>query len=216
VNRNTDVSIPKRHRVAVLASDPITEAGLTALLRCRDEFDVLPPHDETAADVVVVAQESVSAGCLAALRDIAARTSARLVVILRDHCDVHLFTAVEYGVASVLLLGQITSERLTCAITTVAAGGVQFPEDIQAQLVAQIRHVHRNVLEQHGLNAHGLNHREMDVLRLVANGFGLREVASKMSCSERTVKSVLHAATSRLGMGSRIEAVAYASRVGIV
>jgi DNA-binding NarL/FixJ family response regulator len=50
------------------------------------------------------------------------------------------------------------------------------------------------------------------VLRLVADGYETREIASKLSYSERTVKNVLHELTSRLQLRNRAHAVAYALR----
>ncbi len=50
--------------------------------------------------------------------------------------------------------------------------------------------------------------------RLVAEGLRTDEIASKLSCSERTVKNVLRTAIRRLGLVNRTHAVAYAIRSG--
>jgi DNA-binding NarL/FixJ family response regulator len=56
----------------------------------------------------------------------------------------------------------------------------------------------------------------VEVLRLIADGFDTREIASKLSYSERTVKNVLHGITTRLRLRNRAHAVAYALRNGLI
>ena len=62
----------------------------------------------------------------------------------------------------------------------------------------------------------GLATREIEVLRLVADGFGTSEIAHQLSYSERTVKNVLHDITTRLQLRNRSHAVAYALRQGLI
>lgn len=62
----------------------------------------------------------------------------------------------------------------------------------------------------------GLTKRERAVLRLIADGRLTREVATELSYSERTVKTVLRDATVKLGARSRSQAVACAVREGLI
>jgi DNA-binding NarL/FixJ family response regulator len=79
--------------------------------------------------------------------------------------------------------------------------------------VAQVQH---QVLGPRGLNFTGLAEREVEVLRLVADGFDTAQIAAKLSYSQRTVKNVLHDITSRLHLNNRSHAVAYALRQGLI
>ena len=67
-----------------------------------------------------------------------------------------------------------------------------------------------------GAPVSGLAPREIDVLRLVAEGMDTGEIASKLSYSERTVKNVVHGLTTRLQLRNRAHAVAYAFREGYI
>jgi DNA-binding NarL/FixJ family response regulator len=62
----------------------------------------------------------------------------------------------------------------------------------------------------------GLVDREIEVLRLVAEGLETAEIATKLSYSQRTVKNVVHDITSRLHLHNRAHAVAYALRQGLL
>ena len=72
------------------------------------------------------------------------------------------------------------------------------------------------MLEPRGLTFTGLASREIEVLRLIAEGYDTTEVAKALSYSERTVKNVLHDVTSRLQLRNRSHAVAYALREGLI
>ena len=72
------------------------------------------------------------------------------------------------------------------------------------------------VLAPRGLSFAGLNDRERDVLRLVAEGHDTAEIATLLSYSERTVKNVLHDLNTRLQLRNRSHAVAYAVREGLI
>ena len=62
----------------------------------------------------------------------------------------------------------------------------------------------------------GLAEREIEVLRLVAEGLDTNEIAHRMCYSERTVKNVIHDVTTRLQLRNRSHAVAYAMRQGLI
>lgn len=74
--------------------------------------------------------------------------------------------------------------------------------------------VERDVLGPLGLTASGLETREVDVLRLLAEGLETTEIAQKLNYSERTIKSIVSVMMNRLGLRNRTHAVAYALRTG--
>jgi DNA-binding CsgD family transcriptional regulator len=58
--------------------------------------------------------------------------------------------------------------------------------------------------------------REIEILRLVAEGLDTAEIAVKLAYSERTVKNALHDVTTRLQLRNRSHAVAYALKQGLI
>jgi len=54
------------------------------------------------------------------------------------------------------------------------------------------------------------------VLRLMADGMDTGEIARNLSYSERTVKNIIYAITTRLSLRNRSHAVAYAMRAGVI
>ncbi|MBS2965077.1 response regulator transcription factor [Actinocrinis puniceicyclus] len=88
------------------------------------------------------------------------------------------------------------------------------PPELVRHLLDQVSLLSRTTLEPRGLSFAGLTERERDVLKLIADGLSTREVAMKLSYSERTIKAVLQALTIRLNLRNRTQAVAYAVRNG--
>lgn len=63
--------------------------------------------------------------------------------------------------------------------------------------------------------AHGLSPRELEVLRLMANGLTNQQVADELFLSRRTVTSHVTSILGKLDLSSRTAAVSYAIRTGI-
>ena len=74
----------------------------------------------------------------------------------------------------------------------------------------------RDVLAPRGLSATGLTERERQVLELLADGEDTQTIATRLRYSERTVKTVVHDLTTRLGVRNRTQAVAHALRHGLI
>jgi DNA-binding NarL/FixJ family response regulator len=106
--------------------------------------------------------------------------------------------------------------RLAEAIEATAAGNGTMPPDMLGRLFTQVGRLQRDVLAPRGLGVHGLSEREVNVLKLVADGHDTGSIAREMAYSERTVKNVIHDVVSRLNLRNRSHAVAYAVREGII
>ena len=90
------------------------------------------------------------------------------------------------------------------------------PPDLLGRLLDQVGRLQRTVLDPRGITFTGLASREIEVLKLVAEGWDTAQIATRLSYSERTVKNVLHDVTTRLQLRNRSHAVAYAMREGLI
>ncbi|MEV0084166.1 response regulator transcription factor [Saccharopolyspora sp. NPDC050642] len=203
-----------RVRVAVQAADPITLAGLVSCLKSWSELFVVPSPAE--ADVVVFAADRVSAQVLADLRVSAQQVSVPRVLVANELDPSDVLRAVEARVVAVLPRIAATGTRLINSVVAAARGGAVMPPDLLGELLKQVDHLQREVLTPRGLNASGLTSREVDVLRLMADGLDTVEIAEKLCYSERTVKNVIYGVTNRLNLRNRPHAVAFAMRAGAI
>lgn len=130
---------------------------------------------------------------------------------LRAH---HLLAAIAHGPLSVIARRDADTDRVVRAVVGVPAGRLELPDDAVGWLVARLRAIHRDVLAPRGLTAAGLGTREVEVLRLLAEGLDTAEIAQAMNYSERTVKSIIHGVLTRCRLRNRAHAVAFALRSG--
>ncbi|MCU1686074.1 MAG: LuxR family transcriptional regulator [Amycolatopsis sp.] len=203
-------------RVAVQASDPITLAGLTSYLRSRPEMSVVSRDELTDRDVLVVAVDRITPKVVSMMRGFGTEALVSKVLVTNELKEADLLTAVECRVVSVLSRAAATGDRLVGSVLSAAAGGGVMPPDLLGELLEHVRRLQREVLAPRGLSASGLTPREIDVLRLMADGWDTAEIAGKLCYSERTVKNVIYALTSRLKLKNRPHAVAYAMRAGMI
>jgi DNA-binding NarL/FixJ family response regulator len=193
-----------RVSVAVYASDPLTTMGVTATLDDCAWIDVLTRDRGCEfADVVVLTAESVSEDLLDTLRVLVGRRTSSLVVVLDDPDAVDMMAEHDLNVLSRAGLDAPTLQRAVLRSDRAAA---------QA-LLGHLTAVGAD-LARYRCGAHGLNVRETDVLRLLASGHSVREIADDLNYSERTIKNILYALITRLKLRNRTEAVAYAMRAG--
>ncbi|MFF5218390.1 LuxR C-terminal-related transcriptional regulator [Micromonospora sp. NPDC000442] len=202
--------------MSVHADDPISRLGVESQLRSRPDLWVVEPDRETPSAVALVVVDALDESAAGLLRRLHRAGAVKLVLVPTRIDDAGLSLAVEHGVVGVVRRAEASAERLSHIVLAVARGEGALPADLLGRLMAQIGRLQRQVLEPRGLSLLGLTAREADVLRLVADGLDTREIASKLSYSERTVKNILHDITSRLQLRNRAHAVAYALRNGLI
>jgi DNA-binding NarL/FixJ family response regulator len=202
--------------VYIYASDPISQAGVASQLRQRPEVVVVDQGDLDDAQVAVVIAEVVDDSVIRVLRAVQRGGIPRTVLVATILDDAAVVSAAEAGVSALLRRGEATPERLTRVVEKVAAGEGELPPDLLARLLGQVGKLQRQVLAPRGMTFSGLTEREIEVLRLVAEGYDTAEIAKTICFSERTIKSILHDVTTRLQLRNRAHAVAYAVREGLI
>jgi DNA-binding NarL/FixJ family response regulator len=202
--------------VCLRADDPISRAGVASQLRPRPEIRLQEEGEETAAAVVVVVVETIDEESLRILRHIRRTTAARMALIATRIDDQQLVGAAECGVAGILRRSEATPERLVQVINAVARGEGCVPADLLGRLLEQVGQLQSQVLAPRGLNFSGLTDREIEVVRLVAEGYDTGDIASKLAYSERIIKNILHELVTRLHLRNRSHVVAYALRQGLI
>jgi DNA-binding NarL/FixJ family response regulator len=211
-------------RVFVLDSHPIYRRGLTACLAdvdgvvavaeagsVREAWQLTPLRE---ADVVVIDHDMP--GALEFIRQLREATGANVVVCSARHEESSVIAAVGAGAGGYLCKDTLTPQSLLDAVRAASNGaGVMAPE-LLGVLLRSISRASRETLEPRGLSLSRLSSREQQVLRLLADGHPIREVAAQLSYSERTIKNVIHDVVTKLNVRTRSQAVAQAVREGLI
>lgn len=206
----------ERISVLVRATDPISQAGVIAQLRGSPDIHVLSEEAAGTEQVAVVVVDEMDDEALRLLRSVGRQGTSRTVLVATRVDDAALVTTIEAGVVGIVRRSEATTHHLVSVISGSARGDGAVPPELLGRLLVQIGRLQRQVLAPRGLTFAGLAQREIDVLRLVADGYDTAEIADRLAYSERTVKNVLHDITSRMQLRNRSQAVAYAIREGLI
>ncbi len=121
--------------------------------------------------------------------------------------------------ASGYLLKDCSSEELCSAVRTVAHGQVLLQASSMAQLLAglhaQETHVPRATSFSTEVEKLGLTARELEVVRLIAQGYSNTEIATGLVVSEATVKTHINHIFSKLGARDRSQVIVKARQLGL-
>ena len=127
-----------------------------------------------------------------------------------------MIAGVEAGACGFMRRNEAVPERMVAAIQAASAGDGSVPADLLGRLLDHVGRLQRQVLSPRGLSFRGLTDREVEVLKLVADGYDTAEIAADLAYSERTIKNIIHDVTTRLNLRNRSHAVAYAVRQGLI
>ncbi len=105
------------------------------------------------------------------------------------------------------LLKDAKAAELCRAIRAACAGQVQLPPRVAERLLREVRAP---------IGPESLTEREVEVLRLLAEGRSNREIAEALTITEKTVKSHVSSILGKLGVPSRTQAALHAVRIGLV
>jgi DNA-binding NarL/FixJ family response regulator len=203
--------------------------------------NLLEAHDIEVAGVAVNGLESIDLalrlkpdvilmdirmpGCdgLTAIRSIKAQMpEARIIILTTSTEDGDLFEAVKSG-AYGYLLKSMDTEELIGALDQVRQGTPPFSPGLAAKLLAEFARagnptepIPSSIPPETAGPASGgmLNSRQIEVLRMVAEGLSYKEVGARLHLSPRTIKYHMAEIVSRLHLENRAQALTYAGRMG--
>ena len=138
----------------------------------------------------------------------------RVLVVASAASTADLAGAVRAG-ANGVLARESTPEELVGAVRTVAEGRTLLSAEMAATLLDEFASLVRRADGQEPGPAR-LTARELDVLRLVAQGLNNRAIAERLFISENTVKNHVRSIHEKLQVHSRTEAVVRAVRDGLL
>ncbi|MFF3501596.1 response regulator [Streptomyces sp. NPDC003247] len=136
----------------------------------------------------------------------------KVLVVTTFNLDEYVYEALRAG-ASGFLLKDAPPDRLLHGIRTVATGAALLDPDVTRRLVgryaARIRPTEKTSRDI------PLTPRELEVLRLIADGLSNSEIAAALVISQETVKTFVSRILTKLQLRDRVQAVVYAYRHGL-
>ncbi|GAA3739954.1 DNA-binding NarL/FixJ family response regulator [Spinactinospora alkalitolerans] len=211
-------------RVVVVDDQALVRQGIRGLLEVA-EVEVVGVADDgqsaldviaaTAPDVILLDLRMPRYDGIWTLKQLRGRGIGIPVLVLTTFADDTLVLDALRAGARGYLLKDVTLEQLTRAVHTLAEGGTLIAPSITDRLLRAIRSGPSPV----GADAppvQDLTERELEVLRLVAEGYSNREISEALFLVEGTVKNHVSTILLKLGARDRTNAVLRALHEGIL
>lgn len=208
-------------KILLVDDHGVLRAGLQALLGSEKDMEVVGEAGSSAEalrlsvqlspDVILMDISLPDESGIEATLKIKTRQPKSRILILTIHEDEGLLRAAIQNGASGYILKRAVASELVNAIHSVYAGDLYIHPAMTRALLGE------NVnTTGGGQNVPTLTVRELDILRLVAQGFTNRQIADKLTLSIRTVETHRANLMSKLDLHSRVELVRYAAKRGLL
>ena len=214
------MSIP----ITVLLVDDheVVRSGVSAFLASQPDFEVVGEAksgteavdlalkhvpDVVLMDLVMAKMDGVEA--TRQVKTVSPRT--KIVVLTSYHQDEYIFPALQAGAIS-YILKDVKMDDLAEAIRRAAQGEATLHPRVASRVIQELHGANREELNPYT----ELTEREMEVLKLIAQGLSNSEIAEKLVISVNTVKGHVSNILSKLHVADRTQAAVYAWQQGIV
>jgi two-component system, NarL family, response regulator LiaR len=204
-------------RILIVDDHSVVRQGLRMFLRLDPDFEIVAEAgdgeqavelarrllpDVVLMDLLMPVMDGIEA--TAAIR--CALPDTEVIALTSVLEDAAVIDAVRAGAIG-YLLKDAQADELCRAIRAAAAGQVQLSPKAAERLLREVRTP---------ASPEALTGREIEVLRLLAQGQSNKEIAHGLMISEKTVKTHVSNILAKLGVPSRTQAALYAARVGLV
>jgi len=221
------------HPIHLLLVDDqrLMREGLRTLLELENDFEIvgeagdgqaaLEAYEQLQPDVVLMdIRMPVIDGVEATRRLRVQWPAARVIILTTFDDDANVFEGIRAG-AQGYLLKDLSGQELAQAVRTVAGGGALIEPSVARKVMAEFARLTPASRSAAPTSANAelaepLSERELDVLRLVAEGLSNREIGLKLSLAEGTVKNYVTNVLQKIGARDRTQAALRARELGLI
>jgi DNA-binding NarL/FixJ family response regulator len=220
-------------RIVVADDHHVVRAGFAELLGTQPDFDVVATASDGAEalrlcaalrpDVVLMDVRMPGTDGIEATRQLLGDTkpghegspAPRVLILTTFDLDEYVYDALHAG-ASGFLLKDGTAERLFDAVRVIAGGEALLAPTVTRRLISEFATRRPTATEVPAVLPAALTPREVQVLRLVAEGLSNTQIADRLVIAEETVKTHVSRLLRKLDLRDRTQAVITAYECGLV
>src|ERR1700712_5056952 len=215
--QKTPESVDDRYKILLVEDHPLTRQGMKLLLSRKGRFEICGEADSSPKALDLVAKLSPhlaivditlkSANGIELTKDIRALAPATQVLVVSMHGEnVYAERALRAGAMGYLMKDE-PSENILTAIESIIRGEVFVSERIKGRMLHRFVRQPADALVS---PIDRLSDREMEVLRLIGDGYGTRDIASLLNLSVKTIDSYREHLKEKLALANGGDLVRYA------
>lgn len=211
-------------KISILITDDhaLVRQGIRAFLELQPDITVIGEADsgeaavrmaaELVPDVVLMDLVMPGIGGVEATRQVKqVNPHSQIIVLTSYHEDEYIFPALRAGALS-YVLKDVGPDELADTVRKAARGESVLHPRVASRVVQELRGTKRDTPNLFT----DLSDRELEVLRLIADGLSNAEIANKLLISEKTVKGHVSNILGKLHMMDRTQAAVFAWQQGLV
>lgn len=213
-------------RLMIVDDQKLMRQGLKTLLELEGGFEIvaeagdgqaaLEAYAELQPDVALMDIRMPGMDGVEATRRLRQQwPEARVIILTTFNDDEYVFEALRVGALG-YLLKDLSGQELANAVRTVAGGGALIDPSVARKVVAEFARLTPPARPMNAGLPEPLTERELDVLRLLAQGLSNREIGNKLSLTEGTVKNYVTNVLQKIGARDRTQAALRGRELGLI
>ena len=218
--------MPESIRILLVDDQRLMREGLRILLELEPDLKIvgeaedgqagLEAYEKLQPDVVLMDVRMPGMDGVEATWRLRERwPEGRVIILTTFDDDEYVFEGLRAG-AQGYLLKDVSGHDLAEAVRTVAAGGALIEPSVARKVVAEFARLAPPARPAETGLPEPLSDREKEILRLLAQGLSNREIATRLSLAQGTVKNYVTAILQKLGARDRTQAALRARELGII
>jgi two-component system response regulator DevR len=211
--------VQTRIRLLIVDDHAIVRQGLTSMLSEEPDFEIVGEAADGAAamkavdnlkpNIVLLDLRMPGIDGIDVCREISANHPDVRVIILTAFLDSDTINRCIQAGAKGYVIKDVERTDLKRSIRDVANGGAVLDRKVHTVVVERLK-------REGDRNRPVLTEREVSILKLMAEGFTNRQIATKLYVSEGTIKDQLQKIMDKLGASNRVSALYVAAKEGLI
>jgi DNA-binding NarL/FixJ family response regulator len=213
-------------RILIVEDDPMMQIGLQHTLSVHSHIEIVGVAEDgylgvesalsLKPDVIIMDVGMPHTDGITATQQIKQAIPDMKVIMLTSHTSqTEVIAALSSGADGYCVKGT-SADQLVKAIDIVSQGATYLDAQVAQTVINQLKPVTSETKPTQSIPPGTLSTREMEVLRLIVEGYSNPEIAKALYLSEHTVKTHVRGIMNKLLVNDRVQAAVVALRSGLV
>lgn len=220
------MDVASKKSIVVIDDHPLFREGLKSIIARARQYDVVGEAGDARKgledvkkykpDLVIVDISLPDKSGIEVARAIRSRFPGTRIIIVSMHSKIDYIVEAFQAGATGYIVKESASDRLILGLETVLNGEYFLDSSISHAVVEKLLKEPLKDTRVEDADYGSLTPREQEVMRLLAEGFAVKEIAEKLYISPKTVENHRSNLMRKLGLRNAIELARYAARLGLI